>query len=74
MNKKIFLPAGTVLYEWLTSQGLEIYDTNQIPSMSFDEFVASNKGSNREWVVDFLSKNGVGLWDAFFEELESRVT
>ena len=69
MNKKIFLPAGTILYDWLTSQGLEIYDTNQIPSMSYEEFIAPNKRSNREWIVDFLSKNSYELWDDFFRAL-----
>lgn len=74
MNKKIFLPAGTILYDWLTLQGVEIYDTNQIPFMSYEEFVAPNRGNNRDWIMDFLHKNNYGLWDDYFDALESKVT
>ena len=69
MDKKIFLPAGTVMYDWLKAQNLEIYDTNQIPNMTFEEFIKPPSGRNREWVVKFLTENSYPLWDDYFAAL-----
>lgn len=70
MNKKIFMPSGTILYDWFTSRGVEIYDTNMIPNMNYEEFIKPNVGDNKKWVMDFLTQNSYELWDVFFEELE----
>lgn len=73
MNKKIFLPGSSVMYRWLKEQGLEIYDTDSIPNMTFEEFVAPPSGKNREWIINFLTENSYGLWDGFFDALNEAV-
>ena len=71
MNKKIFLPAKSVMYRWLKEQGLEVYDTDSIPNMTFEEFVAPPSSKNREWVMRFLTENNYELWDSYFEALNN---
>lgn len=38
VGNKVFLPSDSPLYHYLTENGVEIYDTNAIDKMSFEEF------------------------------------
>ena len=73
MNKKIFLPSKSVVYQWMKEQGLDVYDTDEIPNMTFEKFVSPPSGKNRAWITDFLTKNSYGLWDSYFEALDAAV-
>lgn len=69
MNKKIFLPSRSIMYQWLVEQGVEVFDTEMIPNMTYEEFITPPSGKNREWVVKFLTDNSYELWDKFYEAL-----
>lgn len=70
MNKKIFLPGDSPMFQFFVEQGVEIYDTNKISNMSFEEFIRPNKKNNKEWIVRFLTKYSYETWDRFFKELD----
>lgn len=72
MNKKIFLPGNSPMYKFFIENGVEIYDTNRIDDMTFEEFIKPNIGNNKEWVVKFLTKYSYETWDNFFGELNKK--
>ncbi len=71
MEKKIFLPAGSPYSDFLISKGLPIYDTNQIPFMSYEEFIAPPQYTDLSWVYEYMNNDAVmENWKKMFEELE----
>ncbi len=71
MGKKLFLPAHTPYYDFLVSNGVPIYDTNEIPNMTFEEFIAPPKYENFDWVNDYMNNAKVmEYWDKMFREVE----
>lgn len=71
MGKKIFLPSNSEFYKFLKDQGLAIYDTNEIPNMTFEEFVKPPKQSDLSWIKDYLNNDSsMAKWQAMFDELE----
>jgi hypothetical protein len=38
MGKKIFMPAGSIMYEYYKSVGVEVFDSNQLNNMEFSQF------------------------------------
>lgn len=72
MEKKIFLPAGSPYYDYLVSQGLPICDTNKIPEMSYEEFIAPVTYTDQSWVYEYMNNDCVmDHWDEMFHELEN---
>jgi len=71
MEKKIFLPAGSPYYEFLISKGLPIYDTNKIPEMTYEEFIAPPKYTDLSWVHEYMNNDAViQNWENMFAELK----
>ena len=60
------------MYKFFIENGVEIYDTNRIDDMTFEEFIKPNIGNNKEWVVKFLTKYSYETWDNFFGELNKK--
>lgn len=72
MGKKIFIPAGTPYYNFLTAQGLPIYDTNRIPEMSYEEFIAPPEYTTKDWVLSYMNNDDIiRHWLDMFEEIKS---
>ncbi len=40
MTKKVYLPSGSILYDYFTDADTEVYDCDKIADMSFEEFAA----------------------------------
>lgn len=59
MGKKIFLPAGSPYYDYLTAQGLPIYDTRSILDMSYEEFAAPAVYTDKSWVYSYMNNDDV---------------
>lgn len=71
MGKKIFLPAENEFYKFLTSKGVKIYDTNQIPNMTYEEFIAPPENNDLTWIKDYLNNaSAIQHWQTMFDELE----
>ena len=71
MGKKIFLPSNSEFYKFLKDQCLAIYDTNEIPNMTFEGFVKPPKQSDLSWIKDYLNNDSsMTKWQAMFDELE----
>ncbi|MGI6161404.1 MAG: TDP-N-acetylfucosamine:lipid II N-acetylfucosaminyltransferase [Christensenellales bacterium] len=68
MDVKIYLPANTPHYDFFLEQGIDIYDTNAIPDMTYEEFIS--KPERREvpkWVMDrFTPGEDIKIWDKLF--------
>lgn len=74
MGKKIFLPAGTPYYEFLRSKGLPIYDTNKIPEMSYEEFIAPPVYTTKEWVYSYMNNDDViQHWLDMFDNIKKQL-
>lgn len=72
LNKKVFLPSDSYLAEFLTKQGIKIYDTREIPEMDADSFleVGAIRNSENVWVQDHLDMNYVKkCWEDLFRAL-----
>ena len=71
MGKKIFLPANTPYYDFLISKGLPICDTNQIPEMTYEEFIEPVEYTNYEWVYEYMNNDDVmENWNNMFRQLK----
>jgi dTDP-N-acetylfucosamine:lipid II N-acetylfucosaminyltransferase len=46
MEKKVFIPAGSVMYEYYKSKGIHICNYNQISNMDFADFIAEYNMAN----------------------------
>jgi dTDP-N-acetylfucosamine:lipid II N-acetylfucosaminyltransferase len=69
MKKKIFVPEGSVMYDFYTSLGIPIVDYNRVKSMDFNEFthpVDMSKG--KEYVLQngLNKKKKVEMWRNVF--------
>lgn len=71
MGKKVFIPAGNPFFDFLTEKGFEIYDTNKIPEMTWEEFIKPISNVERKWIFErHNEENNKNLWNDFFEMLE----
>lgn len=72
MRKKIFLPSDSPQYKFFVAKGIEVYDTYQIPYMSYEEFSAPVKSAEiHPWVKKkFIVGNDIAEWGGFFEMIE----
>lgn len=73
MNKKVFLPKDTIMYNFFVDKGIKVYDTNTIPNMSYDEFIAKPEDIDKSWIRDFYDpRNLEKYWDKFIEVLSMK--
>ena len=73
MGKKVFLPKDSVMYNFFVENGVEIYDTEAIPNMSYEEFVAPLKtAAPNPFIVKMMHEEDlVNSWNGIFQYLES---
>lgn len=73
MGKKVFLPADSDYYRFLTDKGIKVYDTNRIPEMSYEEFSAPAEQSNLDFLFELydFDKNNE-MWRCLFDSWEKK--
>lgn len=71
MGKKVFLPKNSVMYDFFAENGVEIYDTEAIADMSYEEFTAPLKGPvPHPFIVRMMNAPDlVNAWDGVFAYL-----
>ena len=70
MGKKVYLPAGTPFYNFFIEHGIKVYDTNRIPDMTFEEFIAPPEDSNLEWIRDYMNNDScIKHWQEMFDAI-----
>jgi len=70
MEKKIFIPKGTVMYEYYKSQNIEICDYNQIDKIDFDRFSKPVGMENAKRFVKSQATNKekkIEMWQRVFD-------
>ena len=65
MGNKIFLSPASPTYAYLKGQGIEVFNTEDIPNMTFEQFAAKQDNARaRQWIVDtYLPDNVFALWE-----------
>jgi dTDP-N-acetylfucosamine:lipid II N-acetylfucosaminyltransferase len=69
MEKKIFMPAGSIMYEYYKSVGVQVFDYNQLNNMEFRHFVSPVDTSNAKKYIETQVKNKelkIGMWTNVF--------
>lgn len=67
MGKKVFLPADSDYYKFLTDNGIKVYDTNRISEMSFEEFSAPPEPSDPSFINDLYDyEKNIRSWEQLF--------
>jgi dTDP-N-acetylfucosamine:lipid II N-acetylfucosaminyltransferase len=69
MGKKIFMPAGSIMYEYYKSVGVEIFDSNQLNNMEFSQFITPIDTSNAKNYIETQVKNKelkIEMWTKVF--------
>ncbi|MDO4567594.1 MAG: TDP-N-acetylfucosamine:lipid II N-acetylfucosaminyltransferase [Clostridia bacterium] len=70
MGKKIFVPSNTPQYAMFLELGIPVFDTLEIPNMTFEEFTAPVKAGRCEYIVDkFEPYREVRRWEELFEHI-----
>ncbi len=71
MGKKIFFPADSTTYRYLEERDIDIYDTNEITGMSFEEFTApANTANGIAWAKKQIDSDTVfRKWKELFDSL-----
>ena len=71
MGKKIFYPSDSTTYEYLEALGIDVYDTNEITGMSFEEFIEPAKIENGvAWAKEQIDPAEVTKkWHVMFDSL-----
>lgn len=71
MGKKVYLPAGNPFFDFFISHGVKVYDTNKIPEMTFEEFIAPPEDTDLTWIRDYSNnEHNIRKWLKMFDELE----
>lgn len=77
MDKKIYISSKSPQYEYLLSKGLEIYDTEKIQNMEWDEFSKPNTkiNSQNQWLIDkFYPYKESEKWQKLFSEIQDIIS
>ena len=71
MGNKVFLSPHSPTYAYLKNLGIEVFNTEDIPKMSFQEFAQKQPNTNaRKWIIDtYLPDNVFRLWEKMLVEL-----
>ena len=70
MEKKIFMPKGSVMYDFYKSQNINICDYNEIQNLNFKDFINPiNMKEGRNYMVAELDKEKkIEMWSKVFLE------
>ena len=70
MGKKVFFPGDSPHFKFFREQGFDVYDTNKIPQMSFEEFIRPVQNHDISWLKNvYDNKTTIQRWNSFYEEL-----
>ncbi len=70
MGKKVFIPGDNDFYKFLTEKGIQVFDTNKIPEMTYEEFIAPPDNTNLEWIRDYMNNDScIHRWMEMFDKL-----
>ncbi len=70
MGKKVFIPSGNSFYDFFISKGVKVYDTNQIPYMTFEEFSKPVENTDLTWIEEYINNEKcIEHWLEMFENL-----
>ncbi|KEJ92147.1 hypothetical protein EH55_05270 [Synergistes jonesii] len=75
MRKKIFLPRSTFLYKLLKDNGYPVFESDALPGMKFEEFIAPLPVTDEvfEWATERLDYQAVlEKWRSFYNYVNSR--
>lgn len=70
MEKKIFIPNGTVMYEYYRSQNIKICDYSQINKLGFDRFSKPVDMKNAKQFIELHYRNKeitIDMWQRVFD-------
>lgn len=72
MGKKVFLPKGSVMYDFFVNNGVEIYDTELIPEMTFEEFIEPPKSTQpNSFIVDMMAEDKlIEQWQTLYDAMQ----
>lgn len=71
MGNKIFLSPKSPTYKFLKDKNIEIFSTDDIPNMTYEEFIKRPSNENaKKWIIDtYLPDNIFALWSKMIVEL-----
>lgn len=72
MNKKVYLPSDTVMYDFFKGQGCDIQDFKLVGKIKFEELV---EPVSEEHSIQYIKsrvehKNIIGMWEYLFRNIE----
>lgn len=70
MEKKIYMPKGSVMYDFYSSQQVDIWDYNEIDNLDYSEFIQPLRfKGGRKYIVDneLDLKHKINMWDKVFK-------
>lgn len=70
MGKKVFLPADNPYYDFLRSKGIQIFDTNKIVDMTYEEFIEPVKNQDISWIKGYMNNECcLDYWEKMFKNI-----
>ena len=73
MGKKVYLPGDSEYYKFFINKGIQVFDTNAISEMTYEDFIRPVENQNRSWILDQYNQTLIrSQWDRFFKELDER--
>lgn len=71
MQKKVFLPADSVLMRFFKENKIKIHDITELKAMSWSELIKDEELTNgREFIVKYDLENPVDMWKRVFENMQ----
>ena len=72
LEKKIYLPKSSIIFNELKHKGYKIYDTQSISNINWQEFISKNDLSeNKKLVEEYMSNDYLKkYWEIYFNYLE----
>ncbi|MDN5290074.1 MAG: hypothetical protein PWQ06_313 [Anaerophaga sp.] len=70
MEKKIFIPEGSVMYDFYNSKNIDIWNYNNVVDMDYNEFVKPlNRNNGRNFIIEneFDLGKKIDMWNKVFE-------
>lgn len=74
MGKKVFLPKNSVMYDFFTNNGVEIFDTDSISEMTYDEFIKPPTiKAPHPFIVDMLAEEKLIMrWEKLYAVMQKQ--
>lgn len=73
MQKKIYIPKGTVMYDFYQSEGINICDYNEIKNLTFNEFIEPIDMKNgKKYIVnnELNKEKKIKMWSEVFKGIQ----